>query len=191
MNLGKTALSILFLIPFFIVGYLGATHFFPLNPRNEIKVLELGLQNKKWNLVHYLGGKCGCSKTIADYLIKRKPINSDSEQEVVVLLDEMAEKESQLISSGFKVFKYSAEKLKGSVDGVPLLVIFDQSSTVQYVGGYASTMINSTTELQDLKKLNEIKLNQASGVLPVLGCAVADDYKKLLDPLGLKYGSNE
>lgn len=191
MNFGKAALSIFFLIPFFIVGYLGVTHFFPLNPRKEVKILDLGIPNKKWNLVHYLGGKCGCSKTIADYLIKRKSLNSDSEQEVVILLDEMADKESQLIASGFKVFKYKAEKLKGSVDGVPLLVIYDQGSAVQYAGGYASTMINSTTEPQDLKKLNEMKLNQSAGVLPVLGCAVADDYKKLLDPLGLKYGSNE
>ena len=154
----------------------------------ENLTISLPLTDKKIGAVHYLGEGCSCSEHIADYLVKRK--SSDMAKEYVVLIGDMKKHIEPLIQAGFQVLEKNLfEVNKDNLSSVPFLAFYDDQYRVQYAGGYTTDAITPFANFQDLDILNDLIKSHKIKSLPIKGCSVSAKFKKLLDPIGLKYGS--
>ncbi|MFT6632543.1 MAG: hypothetical protein ACJAS4_002507 [Bacteriovoracaceae bacterium] len=138
---------------------------------------------ESWGMIHLLAEECGCSQTVAEYLIERGKLKGTSEK--VILVGSSTQYSSRLTDLGFEIVE--ANYLDGYIDGVPMLIIHNKKGEVKYSGGYANGMITPVTKIVDLKLLAQVKNNIKSKDLIVMGCAVSKEIQKELDPMGLKY----
>lgn len=174
------------------LGILGKIHgqhlitfFAPEKVSNEM-VTELK-KDFKFGTLHILSEGCGCSDNVLQYLKKRGPLKDI--QETIIYVGKIQEK-SQLVNSGFIVKEVLIEDIeKFEIRAVPILVIYDQSNTTHYIGGYSDKMITPLTKMKDIELVKNLKNKQKVDSLPIKGCSVSRKFQKILDPLGLKYRS--
>lgn len=147
--------------------------------------------SKATNIIHFLTPSCSCSKVIKEDLLQRKPLNSQTIQEKVVLIDDIDRHFSkELNSRGYEVlnidYKTLSREIPDAINAVPMLAIHDKDRRLQYAGGYSESTITPLTKI-DLKKLISISRSKDKRKYKVKGCAVSKKYQALLDPLGVKY----
>lgn len=181
------------LISYFVVT-LHSWHMVEFKTHNVSVFKKVLKKNKKIGIIHFLTPACGCSSEVLDHLLAREPMNSDSTQELIVLLDDFSSfYSSKLEARNYKVFSFdskSESEFVQTVKGVPLLVIFDQNYNSRYVGGYSDNLITPMTTINIKPIVSKIEKGIDAQALPVKGCAVSLEYKKILDPLGIKYAKN-
>lgn len=136
--------------------------------------------NNSWGIVHVLGGECGCSQNVANYLLKRGPIKGYSER--IILIGEF-EQASKLKEQGFEFLSLEL----ADIEGVPMFMVHDQKGEVLHAGGYTAGMAGPLSDFQDAKTFQHLVSGQSVESLPVKGCAVAQKIRESIDPLGLKY----
>lgn len=177
-----------------VVGYMHSWHLVDLSPKNQSKISIESFSSdvKNFGVIHFLTPACSCSQSILDHLLKRAPIDIERAKEAVVLFDDSKDQmKSKLLKNGYQVFSLDSKEInkenEGAIRGVPLLVIYDKDKITKYVGGYSDKAITPFTEINISEYLKSIEMGKKLATNPVIGCAVSNEYKKLLDPFGLKY----
>ncbi len=177
-----------------IVGIMHSWHLADLSPvdKKSLTIKDYSSDVKNFGIIHFLTPACSCSQSIYEELISRPPYKEDWAKEAVVLIDDSKNvMKPHLLSKGYKVISLSSKSIdknnKGSIRGVPLLVIYDKKKVTRYVGGYSAQAITPFTDINIESFLKKIESGAEVDSLPVIGCAVSKEYKKLLDPFGLKY----
>jgi hypothetical protein len=160
-------------------------HYANLQDTNGLKISTQDLQ--KWGIYHFFDTRCACSRNILKNLLKRSALSSSTMHEKIFYYGDLSENLEQLRQLGYPVEKVNFKQL--GVTGVPLLVVFDPQKTIRYAGGYSDRAINPLQIPNEKKLIQNIIQQKHTDPYPVIGCAVSKEYQKLLDPLGLKYGS--
>lgn len=168
-------------------------HYADLSPEKSVALPD-DLSAKK-GVLHFITPLCSCSKEIYKHLISKGPLEGSKYNEKVIVVDDKKnEFSTSLRTAGYEVEKVdSAEMMKrygSDIRGVPLLVIYNDEKVPLYVGGYTNKSITPFTEINYRSFLTKIENKEKIEKLPVIGCAVSDEYKKMLDPFGLKYGES-
>ena len=176
-------LTIWFLGTSYTIAHMHGLHLVSFSHEKLDSNIEINEISNDWGMIHVLAEGCGCSEIIADYLIERKSLKDVSES--IMLLGETKQYAVKLKEAGFKIL--SSKDIKGYVEGVPLLIIHNKIGDIMYSGGYANNMVTPITKIQDINLLKQVKNNINPKDYLVMGCAVAMNIKKELDPLGLKY----
>lgn len=143
-----------------------------------------------YGAIHFLTPLCSCSQAVFKRLKQRGPLNKI--KETVFIIDDTERKFTEILKkSGFKTINLSSKKMtkefRQAVKGVPLLIIYDDKKHVKYAGGYSEKSITPFTKIDIMAIFTKIKKGRKVASMPILGCAINDEYKKILDPLGLKY----
>ncbi|WP_127717988.1 hypothetical protein [Halobacteriovorax sp. HLS] len=169
-------------------------HYVDLSPSSteDFKLASILPEVKDHGVVHFLTPKCSCSKSIFEHLNSRGPLGKTVASEVVILIDDDKEEFLKpLKKNGFQVYNYSTAQMKDefstSIKGVPLLVIYNKSKDVRYVGGYSDASITPLTQINIKNYLLTLNEGRKIASKPVIGCSVSKEYQAILDPLGLKY----
>jgi hypothetical protein len=141
-----------------------------------------------WFALHVMAEQCNCSRRVLEHLIERGGDPSLSEKVVLIGSDE--ELRRRLTARGFGFETLTAEQLhdRYGVDGAPLLLVIDPQGRVAYSGGYST---RAGGEPRDSEILAALQGGGRPEALPLFGCAVSRELQRKLDPLGMKYGSNE
>lgn len=165
-------------------------------PQNPDFMSHLVNDIKEHNVIHFLTPACSCSKVIFNHLQTRAPLtNADHSEKIVLLDDKDLEISKKLKASGYDVTNIKMDELKEdlrkAVMAVPLLLIFDKNKDLRYAGGYSEKIITPFSKIDVFDFLSKIKLGNKLTSYPVKGCAVSEEYKKLLDPMGIKYVSSK
>lgn len=141
-----------------------------------------------YGLVHFLGEGCGCSKIIANHLVKRGRISGVTEE--VWLVGNSQELAPIFKDSDFvvKIFKVEPKE-NPPINAVPAFGVYDHKKTFHYMGAYVEGPVRPNSDFQDVSIYRSLKAERSVASLSVTGCVVAEKYKKLLDPFGIKYGA--
>lgn len=123
---------------------------------------KIELPKQKWNLVHYLNSSTEHAMKVAQHLIDRKALNTNTEAETVIIVDQLAGFEEKLKNSGFRVLYYNSVDLNDSKSELPILLIIDQDKKVQYVGPYFQKDCQNC-KANDLIPLMKSKLKKKYG----------------------------
>lgn len=137
-----------------------------------------------WAMLHVLYADCRCSQRIVDHLLgSRRPQGVD---ESVLLIDDDGKLTGRLRAGGFRVTAVTAAQLRDElhIQAVPLLVISDVEGTVRYAGGYTST--KQGADIRDLAIFAQLLAERTPDTLPMLGCAVSEELKAVLNPLTVR-----
>lgn len=133
-------------------------------------------------VAHVLSTRCGCSKRIGKYLLRRGP--NPQTEEMIVQVDEPLPFVKELQEKGFKVITLSSDQLEKdwAIDAVPLM----QASLgkAAYSGGYQDF---KTGDYLDLEIFASLEKGETHKSLPILGCASSLQLAQKIDPLGMKY----
>ena len=143
-----------------------------------------------YGIVHFLGEGCGCSKIIADYLVKRGKLADIPEE--IWLVGEMKETANLLKEAGLVVKTFQVEKTQAPpINAVPAFGVFDKNQKFHYMGAYTEGPVRPHSTFKDLEILKSIQHQRKVASIDVQGCVVSKQYQKLLDPFGIKYGVSE
>ena len=147
---------------------------------NQTRTTQVG----KWTAFHFLYGNCPCSRRILDHIVHRVPV--DGCQEKIVFIGEDSEMTEAAMQRGFEVDCVTRDELKAQygVEAAPLLTVLDPSGKVRFAGGY--TTHKQGPQIQDERIIRELLSGGKVKDLPLFGCAVSNELKLLVDPLGLK-----
>lgn len=175
----------------FAVGSMHAWHYADFSvSKKGFDISSIVEKTEGFGVIHFLTPKCSCSNVIFDHLLSRGPLK-EAKESVVVIDDESKNLQEKLQRRGFRASVFSSseliEKFSEDIKGVPLLVIYDKDQRIHYVGGYSQNSITPLTSIDIPHFLKKVSRKKELISLPVRGCAVSMKYKKILDPLGLKY----
>ena len=150
---------------------------------NELSQSEASAAVTDWSVIHVLYAQCRCSQRIVEHLVGRERPPGITER--VLLVGNGAEYAAKLTSAGFGVVLATPAEMKERyhVESAPLLVVSDPLGRVRYSGGY--TREKQGPDIRDLAIIGELRSGGSPPELPTLGCAVSDELKKLINPLGL------
>ena len=146
-------------------------------------VLALRVDPARPLVVHALYAACKCSQGIVERLLRR---GRDSRfDELVLLVGKLPEQEPVLLARGFRVQRVAARDLgaRFHIEAAPMLVVTDARGVVRYAGGYSKLKGGPSA---DQEILDRAAAGGESRRLPILGCAVSERLKALIDPLGLR-----
>lgn len=141
--------------------------------------------SERWTAYHFLYGSCPCSRRVLRRVVQLKP--HDQVVERIVLIGEDAEMEANALKLGYEVDCVTPEQLetKYGVASAPFLVVVTPYGEAAYAGGYTSRKQGLDVRHADI--IARLVEGQSIESLPVYGCAVSDELKNIVDPLGLKY----
>jgi hypothetical protein len=137
----------------------------------------------RWMAVHVLYTECRCSRVLVEHLLSTRRPNNVVEK--VLLVGRDADLEARLTAGGFHVVQVRPAELaeRYHVAAVPLLIVTAPDESVRYVGGY--TTRKQGPDPRDLEIIAGAREERPLASLPVLGCAVSDKLRAMLNPLGL------
>ena len=151
----------------------------------NIAVQDVGFNGEEIDVqaFHFLYVDCPCSRRVIRHLSNRTPLDGAIEN-VVFVGDTLP---NERIHDGFNVELLSPVELKQryGIESAPLLVVTDSVGTITYSGGYTSR--KQGPDIQDVEIISAAVKGTAYQKLPVFGCAVSNELKSLVDPLGIKY----
>jgi hypothetical protein len=144
-------------------------------------------EREAWLAVHVLYAQCRCSRRIVHHLAASKRPEGLREKLLLVGSNpEIASDLRALTGRGFQIVDTSAAELRDRyhVQAAPLFVVVAPNGAIRYSGGY--TPRKQGLDIQDLSILNGVVKNETTLELPVFGCAVSQELRRLLDPLSLR-----
>ena len=194
--LGRTVLSIWAPIAFVAIGTLAVGHWWTL-PKPDAKDPVVGAaihdrwqgSSRRWVGVHVLYSMCKCSERILRHLADRRPMPDMTE--VVVLVGANDEFERMIRETGYELEVLTPAQLSQNyhVQSAPMFAVMDPSGVLRYLGGY--TERKQGLMIQDVTIVERVRGELPVAELPLFGCAVSRSLQALLDPLGIKYRSDD
>jgi hypothetical protein len=158
-------------------------------PAKEDPALEAAVQGLpetgtgSWSVLHVLYAKCRCSERIVDHLVSStRP--SHVHERVLLVADDGAFGE-RLRAAGFTVVPATADELRDryNVEAAPLFVVSAPDGALRYAGGY--TREKQGADIRDLAIIDELLSDGVPDALPTVGCAVSEELRAVLNPLGI------
>jgi hypothetical protein len=133
---------------------------------------------------HFLYGDCPCSRRILKHVLARSPVAGSSER--IVFVGNDPEMEEEAIQCGYEVDVVTPIELqtKYGIESVPLLVVTESTGEILYSGGYTSR--KQSLDIHDKEIIEGIARGESMDDFPLYGCAVSEELKSIIDPLGLK-----
>lgn len=139
---------------------------------------------ERWLVVHVLYAACRCSRNVVDHLVDApRPVGL---AERILLVGATPELDAKLASSPIPVVRVRPEELaeRYAIEAAPLLLVVDPAGTLRYRGGYSER--KQAEALQDVAIIESLRGDGEVAALPLFGCAVSDELRRMLDPLGLR-----
>lgn len=155
------------------------------NPNSNVTEISRSSSSQSLRqLHHFLGGSCGCSVRIINYLTERRAQSDFTEHIHLINGDESLEKKLQ--QAGYQVHHLEEEKALSqyNIQSVPQLVVLE-SEKVLYQGGYNKNQMHQS-DYRDLEIARAVD-SKAATTYPLFGCANGALIKTKTDPWGLKY----
>ena len=123
------------------------------------------------------------------HLAERRPLPDMTE--AVVLVGANDEFERMIRETGYELEVLTPSQLAQSyhVESAPMFAVLDPSGVLRYLGGY--TERKQGPVIQDVTIVERLRSERPVAELPLFGCAVSRSLQALLDPLGLKYRSED
>jgi hypothetical protein len=72
------------------------------------------------------------------------------------------------------------------VQAAPLLAVLSDAGQIRYLGGYTDRKQGPL--IRDREIMDGVRDRKQTPELPLFGCAVSQSLRKIIDPLGIKYG---
>lgn len=173
-----------------IIAYLMIGHWAVLpHPETEDSDWQLRLtaaqsvDRQQWSAIHFLYDNCACSRRVLEHVLNSSPVEGVTER-IVLVSDEPAKIERSGRSIDVEYVTPIQLKEHYGVESAPLLVVMDDQQIVRYSGGY--TALKQGPEIKDREIISRLRAGKEVAELPLYGCAVSAELKKLIDPLGLK-----
>lgn len=137
-----------------------------------------------WLVVHVLYAACTCSGRVVDHLAGDPRPAGVADR--VLLVGTTPKIEERLAESRLTIVRTTPDELanRWAIEGAPMLVVIDPRGVVRYRGGY--TERKQSLAIQDVEIVERLRADDTVGTLPLFGCAVSDQLRQLLDPLGLR-----
>jgi hypothetical protein len=172
-----------------VTGLLMASHLLALprpatrDPRLAAALGALRGKQGNWLAVHALYAECRCSQRLVAHLASRPQLAGVTE--VVLMAGSDGRLAARLRGAGYRVEVIEPVELQRSyhITAAPLLAVLDASLQVRYLGGYTRTKQGPAP--QDAEIVGSLMREQHVSELPLLGCAVSEQLKAMLDPLGI------
>jgi hypothetical protein len=164
-------------------------------PKNQkflqAALAQVGEKKTGWRGFHVLLSQCLCSQDVARYLVARKKSPLFDEETVLLIAEKNPKIEQDLKASGFGVVSVAFKDVVAQygVEGAPSFHVLNPQGKLLYTGGYYEQ--RARTEALDLKIVQNLQLNRSMAPLPLYGCALGMSLQKNLDPLNLKYTTQE
>lgn len=137
---------------------------------------------------YVLGSDCGCSASVADDLVKRRPLPDWTE--IVWLVGLEPDLARRLTQVGYEVRHIDPAELarQHRIQGAPWLALFDRNGHPVYSGGYSRQRpgVPGAFNLTD-NIMAAVSSGKPFPTLPAYGCATSEALRERLDPLHLKY----
>jgi hypothetical protein len=175
-----------------VTGLLMASHSLALpRPAGHDPRLATGLAALRpaeragdWLAVHVMYAQCRCSQRLIDHLASRPHPPGVSEAVLLAGSDEVLE--ARLRDAGYRLEVIEPAELERRyhVTAAPLLAVLDASQQLRYLGGYTRTKQGPAP--QDTAIIASLMRVERVADLPLLGCAVSERLRAMLDPLGLQ-----
>lgn len=145
----------------------------------------------RWLALHVLLADCGCSRRVADHLVRRGPLAERALAERVILIRDPGQPgqapdlAGRLRARGFAIEELPASALPGRypIEAAPLLLVADPAGAVRYLGGYSARKQGPT--LLDAAILRELLQGRSPPPLPAFGCPATASLRAVIDPLRL------
>lgn len=135
-------------------------------------------------MVHALYEGCRCSTNVVDHLVARGP---RAGRELVLLVGGAGAStiDGRLRAAGFDTRVLNAEQLHEGygIEAAPVLIVADGAGVVRYVGGYGDR--KQSPIVRDVEIDERIARGETVAPLPLFGCAVSEQLRSSLDPLGV------
>jgi len=193
---GRTVLSVWAPLAFVAIGTLAVGHWWTL-PKPDAKDPLVGAaiherwqgSSRRWVGVHVLFSMCKCSERILHHLAERRPLPDMTE--AVVLVGANDEFERMIRATGYELEVLTPSQLAQNyhVQSAPMFALMDPSGVLRYLGGY--TERKQGPVIQDVTIVERLRSERPVAELPLFGCAVSRSLQALLDPLGIKYRSED
>jgi hypothetical protein len=181
---------------FVAIGTLAVGHWWTL-PKPEAKdpLVSAAIHDRwqgssrRWVGVHVLYSMCKCSERILRHLAERRPLPGMTE--AVVLVGANDEFERMIRETGYELEVLTPSQLSENyhVQAAPMFALMDPSGVLRYLGGYTERKQGLT--IQDVSIVERLRNERPVAELPLFGCAVSRSLQALLDPLGIKYRSED
>lgn len=139
-------------------------------------------QADRWMMVHVFFSSCPCSRRLAEYLVAGQ--RPEDLAEHVLLVGDDPEWRARAQARGLSVHVIEPEELDAfyHLQAAPLLVVLDPLDRVRYLGGY--TTRKQGIGVQDLEILQNVRQDITVEALPLFGCAVSRELRRIVDPTG-------
>lgn len=143
---------------------------------------------QRWLAVHVLYAACRCSGDVVRHLARDPRPPGIAER--ILLVGSTPEIEQRIAASGIEVIRTSPDELaeRYAIEAAPLLLVADPEGTMRYRGGYTDR--KRSGDLHDTQIIEQLRTAGDATALPLFGCAVSDELRALLDPLGVRGGGN-
>lgn len=139
---------------------------------------------ERWLVVHVLYAACRCSRKVIDHLVDDPRPSGLAER--ILLVGATPELDAKLAASSIAVVRVQPHELaeRFAIESAPLLLVVDPTGTLRYRGGYSER--KQAAELHDVEIVERLRADATVAPLPLFGCAVSDELRRMLDPLGLR-----
>lgn len=162
----------------------------PVPPADDTRLLAALAElrddddRERWLVVHVLYAACRCSRDVIDHLLDAPRPAGLSER--ILLVGATPELDAKLAASAIPVVRVQPEELaeRFAIAAAPLLLVVDPAGALRYRGGYSQR--KQAAELHDIAIIERVRADAEVSALPLFGCAVSDELRRMLDPLGLR-----
>lgn len=141
-------------------------------------------ERERWLVVHVLYAACRCSRAVIDHLLDEPRPSELAER--ILLVGATPELDARLVDSSIPVVRVDARELadRFAIEAAPLLLVVDPAGRLRYRGGYTERKQASTLHDRDI--IARLRDDSEVRPLPLFGCAVSEQLRRLLDPTGLR-----
>lgn len=168
------------------LGTLAVSHTVALPPPDEEARLTAALMALRTRpaqplVVDVVAAGCSCTDRLIKHLLARGP--APGAEELLLYVGDDPALRAAFTARGFGFATVSPDDLapRFDLDAAPVLLTFDRSGRLDYVGGY----FDNPSALSPLDE--RVLAGAVTTPLPVYGCAVSPRLKKAVDPLGIVY----
>lgn len=135
--------------------------------------------------IHVIPDGCSCTRRLLEHLLAQGPFSGN--RELILFAGEQPAWARAAAARGFAWHAIGPEALARDygIEAGPVLLAYDASGRLDYLGGYFDHP--AAREPRDQALQARLLRGERPEPLPIFGCAVSPRLRRSLDPLGLVY----